>query len=382
MNFLLVDLYNDFQCIGSACPDTCCEGWTIIIDEETYQKMEEQETVLETPVTDWIMKKDGNRIIRLDHFRCPMLDEENLCKVVSRLGSEYLSKTCARYPRVYSQYGNVIEGYLAFSCPEVVNRLMNKTELQFDYLEDEKWNFKGVYPYEQLYLYEATARIAMVDVFQNPVQVALHTRVALAFDILEKAIEQHMYDQANSEELKKSIDWYLQGHRLDMMEKGLNGIVNESTRYHFLQKIQFLLDINHCSERFERMIRQMYAYFAKNDLEQYLKDIRNFRYSQRAYEDFHIRYWVYRIFSDILIIPAYEKARESFMCIAAGFCITQMMALVIYASKGVLKKEEYIYIISNISRKMEHNQNFKEQLVAQLDANDINGLAGLLLMII
>ena len=43
MNYLTVDLYKDFKCIASACPNTCCAGWRIIIDEATCKKMAEHE---------------------------------------------------------------------------------------------------------------------------------------------------------------------------------------------------------------------------------------------------------------------------------------------------------------------------------------------------
>ncbi len=382
MNFLTVDLYKDFQCIGGDCPDTCCVGWGIVIDEDTYRKMEEQEAILEIPASDWIMKKGDSRIVRLDHSRCPMLDEDNLCRVVRRLGSEYLSSTCSGYPRVQSQYGDVIEGHLTFSCPEVVARLMDKTELQFDYGEDKILEPKESYPYEQLYLYESVVRIAMVDVFQNPVKLSLHTRAALAFDILEKAIERYKDGRTDPEEIKEAVAWCFQDSKLNMMEMRLHGIVDENSRYRFLQEIRFLLDTNNCSERFMEMIREMNTYFASNDLEQYLKDIQNLKNIQCGYGDFHIRYWVCHIFSDLLSIPEYEKARENFMYIAACFCLAQMMALVVCVNQGTLDRNQYIYIISNISRKMEHNKYFKMQLMNRLDENKINGLAGLLLMII
>ena len=29
--------YKDFKCTASKCTDTCCAGWEIIIDDETYK---------------------------------------------------------------------------------------------------------------------------------------------------------------------------------------------------------------------------------------------------------------------------------------------------------------------------------------------------------
>ena len=31
------DYYEKFACIAGACEDTCCAGWEIDLDEETYE---------------------------------------------------------------------------------------------------------------------------------------------------------------------------------------------------------------------------------------------------------------------------------------------------------------------------------------------------------
>lgn len=31
------DFYNSFHCIGGACPDNCCIGWKLDIDDDTYE---------------------------------------------------------------------------------------------------------------------------------------------------------------------------------------------------------------------------------------------------------------------------------------------------------------------------------------------------------
>ena len=30
------DYFKQFKCIASECEDTCCAGWEIVIDDETY----------------------------------------------------------------------------------------------------------------------------------------------------------------------------------------------------------------------------------------------------------------------------------------------------------------------------------------------------------
>ncbi|WP_433595880.1 hypothetical protein [Lysinibacillus xylanilyticus] len=34
---LIPEYLKDFSCIGSACEDTCCVGWNIVVEKKTYQ---------------------------------------------------------------------------------------------------------------------------------------------------------------------------------------------------------------------------------------------------------------------------------------------------------------------------------------------------------
>ena len=39
-NFFIPKYMNDFKCIGPNCIDTCCAGWDINIDKNTFKKYE------------------------------------------------------------------------------------------------------------------------------------------------------------------------------------------------------------------------------------------------------------------------------------------------------------------------------------------------------
>ena len=38
MQFTFPNYYKEFSCIAGACPDTCCAGWQIVIDDQTLKK--------------------------------------------------------------------------------------------------------------------------------------------------------------------------------------------------------------------------------------------------------------------------------------------------------------------------------------------------------
>ena len=38
MEFTFPNYYKEFSCIAGSCPDTCCAGWQIVIDNKTLKK--------------------------------------------------------------------------------------------------------------------------------------------------------------------------------------------------------------------------------------------------------------------------------------------------------------------------------------------------------
>ncbi|OVZ91531.1 flagellin lysine-N-methylase [Yersinia alsatica] len=124
------DFVKNFSCVGSACRDHCCNGWSISIDKNTYRKYKNSQnqtirniaikniSVTRTNTADWAkirLKEDGN---------CPYLDKTRLCEVHKRLGGEALSQTCATYPRSHHQYQSEKFETLTLSCPEVTRLVL------------------------------------------------------------------------------------------------------------------------------------------------------------------------------------------------------------------------------------------------------------------
>ena len=40
MKDLKPNYYDKFICIGHKCPDTCCQGWSIDVDQKSHKKYE------------------------------------------------------------------------------------------------------------------------------------------------------------------------------------------------------------------------------------------------------------------------------------------------------------------------------------------------------
>ena len=132
----------NFSCIGSACPDSCCAGWTVSIDKETFKKYRNyrgNDEHLRTLFTENVLPNTLNRSamntaqIKMDENNaCPFLDENSLCRIQLAQGHDALSHTCTTYPRTLNQINDELEYSATLSCPEVARMvLLNPEGLRF-----------------------------------------------------------------------------------------------------------------------------------------------------------------------------------------------------------------------------------------------------------
>lgn len=130
LNYKTPEYFHGFQCLGSHCPDTCCQSWEVKLDSSHYhllqEKMSQDEDekmlfnnyiyINEQPVTG---DHDFAFIRMTDEDVCPMLNKAQLCSLHDKYGVEPLGDVCAFYPRVISRCGSEMELSGALSCPEV-----------------------------------------------------------------------------------------------------------------------------------------------------------------------------------------------------------------------------------------------------------------------
>jgi lysine-N-methylase len=139
---LLVPQYmRKFACIGSECEDTCCAGWKVTIDEVTFKKYKKCSDIkMKKKLDRSVTRKRSNSNfhnygeIKMDsNGGCPFLDDNKMCSIQHVLGEEYLSNTCATYPRTLNKIGQIIEVSGTLSCPEIARLvLLNPEIMEFD----------------------------------------------------------------------------------------------------------------------------------------------------------------------------------------------------------------------------------------------------------
>lgn len=126
MKYIYQDFYGAFGCLASECPDTCCKGWEIIIDDKSFAKYEKSgDNITDKIKTD----EDGDRVFVQKNGECPFLDENRLCRLITKYGEEILCDVCRQHPRFIEEYGEFTEISLSPSCPGVSLILRDKDSL-------------------------------------------------------------------------------------------------------------------------------------------------------------------------------------------------------------------------------------------------------------
>ena len=127
------EYYDEFSCIASRCKDSCCAGWEIDIDEDSYAYYRSVEGTFGRRLNESIYEADesddggGYRFRLKGKKRCAMLNDNNLCDLYTALGEEALCEVCTEYPRFSIIYGNVEQKALSLSCEEVGRILFERT---------------------------------------------------------------------------------------------------------------------------------------------------------------------------------------------------------------------------------------------------------------
>ena len=196
MLYTIPDYYKEFQCIADKCPDTCCAGWQIVIDEQSLERYKKTRGKFFRRVLssiDWrksVFRQDKEK-------RCAFLNENNLCDLYSACGEKSLCRTCRQYPRHTEEFEGVREITLSISCPEVARILMNRrTPVKFiSYEKDGEEEYEDFDPF--LFSILEDSRTEMIRILQDR-ELPIRTRVLLvlgmAHDMQGRINRQEMFD--------------------------------------------------------------------------------------------------------------------------------------------------------------------------------------------
>ncbi len=227
-NILKIKEYDKFKCIADKCKFTCCKGWDINVDTNTYNKWKETNELNYILDNVRFIKCNGENsylIKKETRGVCPLLSDEGLCNIVINHGEEYLSSTCKRFPRIENHFEDVKELTLSCSCPEVVNIISNMKEKIYiesnkalSYIED---------------LGSLQIREALVNIIQRE-DITLENKLILSYNILFNILNS---DDLDYEALIELLENY-------KSEKYIKEELNKYRSYENKDNKKYLKEIN------------------------------------------------------------------------------------------------------------------------------------------
>ena len=124
MLILKPSYFDDFHCIASACPDSCCKEWDVQVDTAAAAFYRTLPGALGDRLREVLHDEDGETVMTITDGRCPMWRHDGLCRIQAELGEAALCKTCREFPRLTHDYGDFIERGLELSCPEAARIIL------------------------------------------------------------------------------------------------------------------------------------------------------------------------------------------------------------------------------------------------------------------
>ncbi len=122
-----------FQCIAGECRHSCCVGWEIDIDDDTYEKYK----TVTGPVGEKLRAcicppseadEPQAHFIMAENERCPFLNSDNLCDLILNLGEDSLSEICTEHPRFYKDFSDHMEMGYGLCCEEAARMLLTHSD--------------------------------------------------------------------------------------------------------------------------------------------------------------------------------------------------------------------------------------------------------------
>lgn len=259
--------FEKFKCIADKCPDSCCKGWDVVVDDETneyYQSVGGKFGEKLKKLTE--IDCDGDRIFVSQSGRCPFWNENELCDIYINLGESHLCKTCREFPRLTQDYTAFTEHLLSFACPEAA-RLILGTDNAYDDFKNYDLDFLQCDYNAGLMRFLLGARDKLKDIFTDkslPFSGRLNVAVQFCENV-QSAIDEFDYsadvaiDRNCKEDIihKKSLSYVFEMHKeFDIMTDEWREILCKASE-HADEKIPEQYD-----DLFKRMaLYYIYRYF-------------------------------------------------------------------------------------------------------------------------
>ena len=374
MKIRVPDYYKDFKCIADKCEDTCCAGWEVDVDDDSYEYYKN----VTGPFGDRIKSvmvpptEEEEACFTLNNGRCPFLNDNNLCDLYTELGEDKLCDTCTNYPRFIEEYGSLREIGIALSC-KTAGELILKSDkkVTFELTENDEMvsTYNDIDP--ELYMMLMASRKTAFDIAQNR-DFDIVMRYCL---VLEYAKDiQEMIDKGTLSKIMNIKNNYSNEEYLRERTKTFNILHNEEyTRYSYIYEyLKIFDDFEIINKSWTDMVNHEKEYmYEQSSNEEYKSRYNRFEqyYHEKEYEYeqllvyFIFRYYLKAVNDD----DVFSKVK---MAVVSFLIIKDLDVLRFCDNEGSLSFEEQVDIMHIYSREIEHSYENFEKLSLMLSEDE------------
>jgi len=386
MLYRVPDYYKQFTCLAGECPDTCCAGWQIEIDERSlirYVKYQNEGLPFGSRLFNGVDWKQGT-FLQDQKKRCEFLNDGNLCDIYSEAGEKMLCRTCKTYPRHIGEFENIREISLALSCPEAARIIIEK---QGGVTFEEKIKKKPTENFEefdeQLYKQLAKARNYLIEIIQNrtiPLSYRLAKMLMYAHDF------QMCMKKGEPERQQRTMERHQTRGFGSRFEVCLNRLADSKwSTYRLLQEIWALLrkEMEVLKDTWPSYLDKSIYLLYDGGEEAYLLHKAEFAAGYPAWEvecEQLMVYWIYTYYTGAVYSGnAFAKMK---LAVVSTVLIRELDIARYIEKAGDFTKADQIEICVGYSREAEHSDNNLLALERVFRKNPLFGLKNLLKIIV
>ncbi len=400
-----------FQCIGSQCEENCCHGWTVTIDKQTFKKYrtieirdlrDKLKSLVEVAENNNHNDANYAKVKLNDQGACPFLDAQSLCEIQGKLGEDYLSKTCATYPRNYIFKNEAISLYGSLSCPEAARKAL--------LIEDAMQPIKMVLPFpnaqavhfvngvnfdpKQLnvlcelsdYIYDAACYIVRYSAFRSWEAMVV---LGLMVQKIDQFIKEQAYETAKASTIERLIQFTNPDYLAQAGAFAKTIVVDRSKQMMLLRgvlSVYFTKNLPRSSYKQTILDAMEGLQYDENDIAgseaRYCEaEAKWFTPFDETHPHLLKNYLLNDLAKNIFPIGKARGLETEFIDLAVRYSLIKMTLVGIAAfRKDQFNEADYVRVIYTFSRNIEHNPKFIAEILSLLEQEGLRNIAAATLM--
>jgi lysine-N-methylase len=381
---------SNFKCTSSDCKNTCCQGWDVKIDKETFEKYNKvKDKKLMESIRNNISKfaidatyKDYAKV-KLDKKtkRCPFLNNSNLCTIHKKLGVDHLCLVCQTYPKKYTRFPDVMECSMSMSCEvacklaltadnpmEVLNINISKPQRTLISLDVSSLEQAFVIRYIRTYLFK------VLDSTSYTLDEKLIIIGILVQSLKDKTeVDQNGYELIAQEDFIKEID--VQTKNLENIGFDLSSYKNSSEEF-IISKINILKDIlcfnpGYYTESYKNHRNALLSFINYDEEKSSLNfDISRYHAASNIFSDFmkhnshmlenYLRNYIFQVIFPFREVRESSGIFQEYLILTFNYFIMKMHLMSLLNNNPCLGKDDVISLITCFCRNYEDYFDYEE----------------------